>query len=90
MSKILAYTTPEGEKAYRVVMLLNRTKPHKLNLIDDYDLIQQYALRKKQQEVVDEWIEEKAASNFIRILDENYSDCRFSSKWINTQEEIKQ
>jgi peptidyl-prolyl cis-trans isomerase SurA len=89
MTKVLPYTTETGQKAYRVVLLMNRSKPHKINLVDDYDLIQQYALRKKQETIINDWIRDKAAETYIKILDESYRDCSFNIDWMNNQRNPK-
>ena len=72
----------EGEKktGYRILMLKARTEPHKANLIDDYQRIQQAAEAKKKEEKVDEWIKRKRPNFFIKI-DSQYSDCDFQTNW---------
>jgi peptidyl-prolyl cis-trans isomerase SurA len=76
-------TLREGERktAYRVIMLKARTEPHRANLKDDYQKIQQAAEAEKKQKKVDEWIERKRASFFIKI-DPEYLGCDFQTKWI--------
>ena len=41
------YETMNGN-AYRIVKLMKRTEPHKANLSDDYQMIQNFALSKKK------------------------------------------
>ena len=62
-------------------VLKSVTKPHKANLKDDYQLIQQMATVERKTKAVEDWIKEKAASTYIDIND-NYRDCEFVSKWI--------
>ncbi|HOI31611.1 MAG TPA: peptidylprolyl isomerase, partial [Bacteroidales bacterium] len=74
--------TEEGKDAYRLLMLKRKTTPHKANLRDDYNRIQAWALQKKKQEAVDNWIREKSSSAYVRI-NENFLDCEFDYNWKN-------
>ncbi len=74
--------TEEGKDAYRLLMLKRKTTPHKANLRDDYNRIQAWALQKKKQEAVDNWIREKSNSAYVRI-NENFMDCDFDYNWKN-------
>lgn len=46
-----------GQKAYRIVKLINRVPAHKANLEDDYTLIENYALQRKQMMEMSKWME---------------------------------
>lgn len=46
-----------GQKAYRLVKLINRVPSHRANLDDDYALIENYALQRKQMIEMSEWME---------------------------------
>jgi peptidyl-prolyl cis-trans isomerase SurA len=76
-------TVREGEKktAYRVLMLKDRTEPHRANLKDDYQKIQLAAEAQKKQEKVDEWIQRKRSSFFVKI-DPEYQGCDFQINWL--------
>lgn len=68
--------------AYKIIKLISRTEPHKANLTDDYQLIQDIALEAKKKKVVEEWVEEKLRKTYIHI-DDSYKSCNFKSKsWI--------
>jgi peptidyl-prolyl cis-trans isomerase SurA len=69
----------KGKLTYKVIWLKNRTNPHVANLKDDYNLFKAKALQNKQNEVVNEWVEEKIKSTYIRIID-NYKSCPYSLK----------
>ncbi len=81
VSKPVLMQTKDGKQAFRIVKLKSVTKPHKANLKDDYQLIQQMATVERKTKAVEDWIKEKAASTYIDIND-NYRDCEFVSKWI--------
>jgi len=73
--------TERGKQEYRIYYLKDRTKPHKANLDEDYARIQEWALEKKQMQVVNDWITEKAKTTYINILDE-YRNCTFDRNWM--------
>jgi peptidyl-prolyl cis-trans isomerase SurA len=72
--------TDEGTQAYRILYLKTRTDPHRANMKDDYDKIQEAALSEKQNEEVKAWIKEKAAITYIHIANE-YLGCDYSYDW---------
>ncbi len=74
--------TPGGDYAYRLLMLQQQTLPHKANLKDDYQMIQNYTLSAKQFESITEWVNKKVNSTYIRI-DNNYNQCQFTYNWIS-------
>ncbi len=72
-----------GKQAYRLIKLLSRSEPHKANLKQDYQLIQQMAKREKEQLEIDTWVKQKIASSFV-IIDEDFDSCDFRFTWTNT------
>ncbi len=72
--------TEDQKDAYRLLKLIKRTPPHRANLKDDYSKIQEWALQDKQKRIVDEWINDKAAKTYIRIVD-RYKKCDFTNDW---------
>ena len=80
VSDPLPMTTAENKDAFRLVMVKKKIDAHKANLNDDYWLIQNWALNKKNQDVISDWIKNKAQKAFIRI-DEDFADCDFQFDW---------
>lgn len=76
----LLMTSAEGKNAYRIVMVKSRTKPHKANLRDDYQKIQEVALNEKQNKALSEWVKKKQRSTYIHISDE-YENCEILKHW---------
>jgi len=70
-----------SKKAYRIIRLDKRTKPHKASLETDYNLIQDAALNAKKAKAINDWIQEKTKNTYINILDENMKKCKFQYKW---------
>lgn len=73
-------TTNDNKDAFRLVMVKNKIPAHKANLNDDYAMIQSWALNQKNQDVISNWIRNKAKKAFVRI-DEDYKDCDFQFEW---------
>lgn len=72
--------TQENKKAYQILYLHKKTEPHRANLQDDYNTIQNWALEQKKSEKLQEWIEEKRKETYIKV-NPPYEDCDFVSKW---------
>ncbi len=74
-------TNERGKQDFRIYYLKTRTNPHKANMEEDYARMQQMALEKKKQDVIDEWITSKMKSTYITIMDD-WRSCVFQRKWI--------
>jgi peptidyl-prolyl cis-trans isomerase SurA len=79
------YSTPDAKRGFRIVMLKNRTKPHKANLKDDYQQIQAAALARKQLKVINSWINRKLKEGVYVHIDKDYQSCKFQNNWMNPQ-----
>ncbi len=75
------FSTPDAKQGYRLIYLKNRTKPHKANLVDDYQQIQAAALSRKQQKVIADWINRKLKEGIYVHIDPAYTDCKFQNNW---------
>lgn len=73
--------TRDGKQGYRLLYLRLRTKPHRANLDDDYQLIQDMALQEKQNDAVEAWVRKRLASTYVRI-DDNYKKFTFNYPWL--------
>ncbi len=81
-TKPMACTTTDGKQAYRILYLKTRTLPHKANLVDDYQKIQNAAISKKNQEAIQTWIKKKSLDTYVHLADD-FKNCTFNNKWIN-------
>lgn len=79
-SKPMPYTTSDGKQAYRIVYLKTNVQAHKANLKDDYQRIQSGAVSKKQQELINKWVNKKLSSTFVKIADD-LKNCDFKNNW---------
>ncbi len=71
----------EKKESYRLVSLKARTNPHRANLKDDYQKIQQAAEAEKKDKQVRSWINRKRQSFYIKI-DKEFSNCPFDNPWV--------
>jgi peptidyl-prolyl cis-trans isomerase SurA len=69
----------KGKAAFKIIWLKSRTNPHRGNLKDDYNVFKSRALQIEQNRVINEWIEEKIKTTFIRLADV-YAQCPFMVK----------
>ncbi len=75
------FKTDEDKDAYRILSLREKTPPHRANLKDDYDRIQNWAIEFKKDEVLKEWVTRRMGKTYIRIKPE-YTDCSFRHPWL--------
>ncbi len=80
ISNAVPMKTEEKKDAYRILLLKEKSQPHKANLSADYTRIRQWALQDKQMKTMDEWIDSKAKNTYVRIIDE-YKLCNFNHSW---------
>ena len=71
----------DGKESYHVIFVKSRTEPHRANLKEDYQRIQDEALAEKKQKAIDVWTAKKLATTYVRVSDE-YKNCKFDNKWI--------
>lgn len=79
-SEPLPYVNDDGIMAYRILYLKSKVPPHKPNLIEDYDVIQNAALEEKKYDAVDKWLLNKVKVTSIKIIDD-YKTCSFVDEW---------
>lgn len=72
--------TSENKDAFRLLYLKKKTAPHKANLKDDYTLIRDWAVQKKRETIINDWIENNSKKAYIRIC-EDFKDCDFRFDW---------
>jgi peptidyl-prolyl cis-trans isomerase SurA len=66
---------------YKLLHLKSRTEPHRANLKQDYLLLQGMALQQKNNEVMQQWYEDKKATTYIKI-GAPFRDCPNQSQQI--------
>jgi len=63
-----------NKTCYKILQLKARTEPHRANLKQDYRLLQEMALERKNQEVMNEWYRRKKETTYIRV-DDSFKHC---------------
>ncbi len=81
ISEPLEMTLPTGEIVYRLIQLQSKTKPHKANLSEDYDRIQNFAKESKKNVYLSEWLSKKYDETYITI-EADYDYCPNLEKWL--------
>lgn len=81
ISQPQAFEEEGGKQGYRIFRLVKRTEPHKMDLVLDYPLVQQAAEGKVKQRVINDWMREKLASTYVRIIPD-YAGCTFQHAWL--------
>lgn len=79
-SQPILWQKQDGTQAYRIIKLISRTEPHRANLKNDYQKIQEAALQEKQNKAMKAWIEKKVKRTFVK-LDNDYKNCKFENNW---------
>jgi peptidyl-prolyl cis-trans isomerase SurA len=72
----------KGYDIYNVYMVRQKLPPHRANLKDDYQLLNNLMLSKKKEKTLKNWIKEKQAATYITI-DKSWTNCDFVySGWV--------
>ena len=79
-SNAVPFNSEDGTQAYRLLYLKLRTEPHRANLKDDYNYIQELALSKKKEAAMAKWVAEKSKTAYIRIND-RFRGCDLKYNW---------
>ena len=72
-------TDDKGKPCYKMLYLKSRTEPHRANLRQDFVLLQEMALQKKIEEVMQEWYDEKKETTYIRV-DDSFRGCALTGE----------
>lgn len=74
------FQTADGKRAYRLIQLIELTKPHVANLKDDYHRLAESTKRRKENVKLEEWINLNKNAAYIWV-DPNYAGCPFRTAW---------
>ncbi|MFB6259090.1 MAG: peptidylprolyl isomerase [Flavobacteriales bacterium] len=80
ISDPIPHSTDEG-KAYRIIKLLEHTKPHKATIQGDYRFLQKRAKQQKEDRVMKEWVNKRIRDTYIRV-NKGYRSCSFQHDWL--------
>jgi peptidyl-prolyl cis-trans isomerase SurA len=83
ISQAVIFTGQQGRKGVRLIYLKSRTKPHRMNLKDDYSKISQMALEEKRRVVLYAWIQARIPTFYIMVDNAIAADCPQIQKFAN-------
>ena len=70
------------KEVYKIILLENRTAPHRANLKDDYMILMDLALQNKREEAYQIWLNEKIQETYVQI-DKSFTGCQFNNEgWL--------
>lgn len=72
----------KGKQVAAMVKITNRNEGHTANISNDYQIIKQMAENARRQELIDDWLQKKIETIYVRI-DSNWKGCDFKYKgWV--------
>lgn len=82
LSKPFVMTNSKERQVTAIVKVTNRIEGHTANINNDYQIIKQMAEEERREELMDEWLQNKINSTFVRI-DPDWKGCDFKYKgWV--------
>jgi len=84
ITETMETTDEKGEVRYQLIKVVTKTEPHRANLKEDYSRIQNFAKAGKKNEYINNWVEDKIRSTYIRV-DKEYTKCLNIKKWLDNK-----
>lgn len=76
ISDPIEYTNPaSSEEGVRLLLLKEKTPPHRANLKDDYQKIKDAALDERRNKEIDKWFQEAKQEIYLKV-DSDYNKCK--------------
>jgi peptidyl-prolyl cis-trans isomerase SurA len=89
ISKPIEVRTQMGEVQYRLAKLITRTEPHRANLLQDYNKIQQATLEAKKSKFVNDWLLQKVSGTYMTVEEDLKKACPSIDRWLAKSDKIK-
>lgn len=82
VSKPFTMINQKDKEICAFIRVKSKTKAHKANLTDDFQLLKQMVQNSKSEKIIADWIVQKQKKTYVRI-DEKWSNCEFQHPgWI--------
>ncbi len=81
MTKVLTDNDRTGKLLFKILTVTKRYEEHTADYVEDYEKIQELALKEKQLKAIEDWQDKKIKETYINV-NEDYGDCDFSSNWL--------
>jgi len=76
ISKPFTMINSKDKEICAIIRVKSKTKAHKANLTDDFQLLKQMVQNSKSEKILADWIVQKQKKTYVRI-DEKWSNCEF-------------
>ncbi|HET9570228.1 MAG TPA: peptidylprolyl isomerase [Bacteroidales bacterium] len=76
ISKPFTFINQKDKEVCAIIRVKSKTKAHKANLTDDFQLLKQMVQSSKSEKIIADWIVMKQKKTYVRI-DEKWSNCEF-------------
>lgn len=76
ISKPFTMINSKGKEVCAIVKLKSQIKAHKASMAEDFQVLKNVVLNKRQEERINNWIKEKQKTTYVRI-NEDWRDCDF-------------
>ncbi|QTE22861.1 peptidylprolyl isomerase [Polaribacter cellanae] len=80
MTDVFYDESSTGEKMYKFILMRERTDTHTADIVEDYVKIQDLALKKKKEEIIEKWSKDKIKDTYIKIS-KDHASCKFKKNW---------
>ena len=82
ISKPFTMINLKDKEVCAIIRVKSKTKAHKANLTDDFQLLKQMVQSSKSEKIISDWIIQKQKKTYVHI-DEKWSNCEFQHPgWI--------
>ena len=82
-SQPVVYTDERtAKKGVRIIYLKSRSEPHRMNMLDDYDKIAQFAIEEKKSKVLEKWMKERIPTYYIQVDNDVTQTCTNLRKFV--------
>ncbi len=82
MSQAFRMTNAKGQEVCALVLLKNRIDGHRASMTEDFQTLREAVVEKRSEEKIEQWIQEKIKTTYVRISPE-WRNCNFKYKgWI--------
>ena len=86
VSDVTKQAGSDNKPAFKLLKIKSKSEPHRANLKDDYQRLQNIALQQKQAKAVNTWINKKRKQSYIKIT-EDYMGCQFRNTWFDKEKQ---
>ena len=82
ISRAFRMTNDKGQAVCAIVLLKNRIEGHHASMTEDFQTLRDEVVNKRSEEAIEQWIQDKIKTTYIRISPE-WRNCHFKYKgWI--------